>query len=413
MRLLEAGRLAPEFQRLLQTATEVDIAVAWARTSHALNLVMAAAQRGTRVRAIIGLSGNHTQPVALRAIDEIGELRIPDGKAAQTAQGGIFHPKIFIFRFSERPAVGWIGSANLTDGGFIKNVEAVWEVAPAKPLEAWFADLWGRLPRDPEATIEAYEDTWEPPTPVKQATPGERPQDNRPALTDGRPASWPAYVEALSTANAYWTHWSKRQDVRFSVLADDFSWADTIHTVGTIARRSTWTGLTDQERLMLLGIRDDTGAWGLLGSMRGAGRAKQIFRAQTADDRKFLAAARAALEPLLAAQGTDAAIAAAVVCLQRMTVTKGISHGVATRIMACARPDIAVSVNGGSAPALGPLAGLPDNAAALGRPATYEKLLQWVASQPWYNVPQPADPWQAMLWDMRAALIDCFVYEPV
>ena len=147
--------------------------------------------------------------------------------------------------------------------------------------------------------------------------------------------------------------------------------------------------------------------------MRGAGEAKSLFRGGTASDRKILTQLRAALDPLLAAQESEASIDAAVTCLSRMATHQGISHGVATRLIALARPDIAVSVNGGSAPNLGALTGLLKAPASLGRPENYRRLLQWVARQPWCRSPKPSDPWQATLWSMRAALLDCFVYNPV
>ncbi len=143
-----------------------------------------------------------------------------------------------------------------------------------------------------------------------------------------------------------------------------------------------------------------------------AGNAKRIFGGTSANDRAVLGRLHEALNDFMAVTWNDALIDAAIGCLERMTKEKGISHGVATRLMACARPDVAVSVNKGSAHRLGELAGLPQTAGALGRPRSYRLLLQWIAAQPWHAAPQPQEPWVTRLWAARAALLDCLVYEP-
>ncbi len=106
MRLLDSGNLQARLEELLSTATEVDDAVAWARASGALEQLRAAAGRGVRVRAVVGLAGNHTQPVALRALRDVGELRIADGAPARRAPSGIFHPKVFVFRSGSAASMG-------------------------------------------------------------------------------------------------------------------------------------------------------------------------------------------------------------------------------------------------------------------------------------------------------------------
>jgi hypothetical protein len=333
------------------------------------------------------------------------------------APGGIFHPKVFLFHRADS-STAWIGSANLTDGGFIRNVEVVWEVSPADAVSAWFDNLWDGLSADSETTIAQYEKTWTRPPFDPQLSGGGLPKEtykrpiDRPTLKNGFPSNWAEYLEALNHADRFWRKRSEKGG-HYSVLGETFSWMHTIKTVELIARRSSWVDFADRERWALLGMAEDDGTWGLLGSMRGAGAAKQIFRGNTKINREVLSRLRDALTPLLAAQGTAEAINAACECLTTMVKESGISQGVATRLMACARPDVAVSVNAGSAPYLGALTGLPETPSSLARIDNYRKLLQWVANQPWYNSPEPASDWEASIWRMRAALIDCFVYEPL
>lgn len=420
MQVLETRDLVAALGKRLRDAVEVDVAVAWARSGEALDLLQAAAKRGVAVRAIVGLSGSHTQPFALRTLAQIGTLRIADGLQGQTAPGGIFHPKIVVFR-GRLGSVGWIGSANLTGGGFMKNLEVVGEFEPADALSEWFNRLWCGLPVDPSAALEKYATGWAPSRSdlgnrplVETGTKKPRELSVRPSLRSETFTSWAAYRAALDQADEHWRWWSRDNAnvPRFSVTGENYSWLDTIEVVGSLIRRPGWGVLPDQERRILLGLGQKGGEWGLLGSMAGAGDAKQIFRGNTLEHRALLQRVHSALNTFIAATGTQASINAAIDCFGVITQQKGLSHGVATRLMACARPDIAVSVNAGSSQGLGNLADLPRTAAALGRPENYRKLLQWIAGQPWHMAPMPRDPWGARLWRARAALLDCLVYDP-
>jgi hypothetical protein len=72
----------------------------------------------------------------------------------------------------------------------------------------------------------------------------------------------------------------------------------------------------------------------------GAARiAKQIFRARTADDKQNLKLLRDAITPVISADTLRNAAAAACDALNLMCGVKGISTGVATRLLVLARPD--------------------------------------------------------------------------
>jgi HKD family nuclease len=413
MRLLNGKTLLHEFRQLVRQASEIDVAVAWACAGSALELLQEAAARGVRLRAIVGLAGDISQPEALTALKDAGALRLADGAVARNAPGGLFHPKVFVFRDKVGRSAGWIGSANLSDNGFIRSMEAVFEVSPAAQLEGWFEELWNTLPADSSAALDAYKKSRKRPMPPggNRASTEENAPTALPDLRDLKSADWAGYMHALSVADAYWRfHAADEFDGKFSVLAEAFSWVDTISTARIPIGRKSWDQLPDHDLRVLLGIGGPQGSWGLLGSMRRAVRAKGIFYGPSAAHKAARGRLRAALVPFVEASGVDASIAAALTCLEQMSAEHGISQGVATRLMACARPDIAISVNGGSAPNLGLVAGLPSSPSSLASTRNYERLLRWVVEQPWYDTPQPADAWPAMIWGMRAALIDCFVY---
>jgi len=84
-----------------------------------------AVRRGSRLEFVIGLDGRATRPEALSALFEMarGSDRMSLFCYASLPSGGIYHPKLYIFRTAQEfRAI--IGSSNLTEGGLRSNVEA-------------------------------------------------------------------------------------------------------------------------------------------------------------------------------------------------------------------------------------------------------------------------------------------------
>jgi HKD family nuclease len=119
MPLLDTDDLSFRFDELLKSATSVDIAVAWITSCGELDRLCAVASTKP-VRVVVGLTGNATHPVALRTLRAAAAVRVGYG------QPRTFHPKLYLFR-SMGSTTAWIGSANLTTGGFALNCELVHE----------------------------------------------------------------------------------------------------------------------------------------------------------------------------------------------------------------------------------------------------------------------------------------------
>jgi len=184
------------------------------------------------------------------------------------------------------------------------------------------------------------------------------------------------------------------------------SWLETIEAAaGLFEDKRDWADLNGEEISILLGLKHAGKEWGLLGNMAVAGKAVQAFR-QLPDVRKFI---RDQLGFVLRAKNVGN-VAANVI--GSISALPGFSTGVATRLIALARPEFGVSVNNGSAPALAGLMGWRQNPIALANPKNYSMLLDWVFEQPWHKSPEPEEEDAHRVWDMRAALIDVFVYEP-
>ena len=276
MQLIPRNALRRRFRELVEQAEKVDVAVAWAKPCDAVNALVEGAEAGKKIRVAVGLSFNGTNPTTLRRLHGAVKLRI-----ASPARG-IFHPKYFCFRNGTR-RICWVGSTNLTSGGFGGNVELVREFDDeTNEGQRWFTELWKRLNPNPEATIARYEREYE----KRQADPGDAPTP--PYRGGAQPfpplapqATWDEFVEGLHARNrlchdlidhdAAWNeHWD--------VLGQRRSYLHTIVTGRKVVRFSEgrWQNLTNDECLILRGEGTDKGGWGLLGTLRQAGRVRRV-----------------------------------------------------------------------------------------------------------------------------------------
>ena len=106
---LTTKKLLERFQGNLKHTDQIDIAVAWATSGTALQLLERwKKDHPKRIRAMVGTFGNATEPDALERLANIGELRLAEGDSM------LFHPKVYIFR--GKSLIVWVGSANLTEG---------------------------------------------------------------------------------------------------------------------------------------------------------------------------------------------------------------------------------------------------------------------------------------------------------
>ena len=410
MPLIERNHLLQRLGECLAEATHVDIVVAWATPCDALEALAERARRGTAIRIAVGVSGNVTIPTTLRRLQCFADLRI----APSSLQPGIFHPKYFRFRGPDR-TICWIGSANLTRGGFGENYELIHEFYDsAGEGQHWFESLWNTLDPDPDTAIGEYEDKYQPP----QRDPRPPPQGDIPDRVPlAERSTWDDFVEQLRALDDYW---NGKSGGRWNVLGDTHSWLHTIATGREVVRLPDWANLTKRECYILRGFsqkEEEEGGWGLLGTLKGAGRVVRVFNLYRHDpDRHDVGPVRTQLcgyvnQVLNSNYGEIAQDAHAVVqkIMENKKELKGFGAAAATRLLTLARPDRLVSVNGQSAAGLGKLSSLPTGRDPLAK--HYEELLNWVYEQPWFNAPQPDDPLERTIWHSRTALLDAFVYE--
>lgn len=406
MPLIYGNQHLERFVELVDEARRIDIVVAWASSCDEIEALAAS---NADIRAVVGTSGNSTNPSTLRHLTEFANLRIPPNNPPR-----IFHPKYYLFRGDK--TVCWIGSANLTKGGFGRNVELIHEFdLMRREDQEWFECLWADLEPDPWPAILEYEARYTPPQRSRRPAPY-RDQDDLPQLADI--VTWNDFYEGLRVYDEYYRNHDDHY--RFDVLGETHSWLHTINTGHEIVLLNDWMKLTQRECCILRGFianNDGEGIWGLLGTV--GFQANYVLNnnrmPEVGPDRQQI---RNLADPVVGAG--DNIIGIAHDAVQNIRAVRsipgerpGVGHAAATRWLALARPDCCVSVNGASARRLGEAADLPQNANGLAN--VYADLLGWLHGQDWFNEfngGEPNDPEEREIWNRRAALVDVFVYDP-
>ena len=385
--LINQENIQQRFNENLEWATEIDLATAWATIHDGLQALQSHTPP-LKVRAVVGLWGNATDPEALTKLAKIGELRLVDKSG--------FHPKVYVFR-GQAKAVAWIGSANFTNSGFGMNQEALFETRNIQDVEKWFDNLWEQCGSLDEYAIGRYAESRlnnppqhsTRPTRVAESDPLQTPLELLKQVDD-----WRSFVEALEQCDRWW---SNRQ--WWTVFGDPPSWRETIQVLHHIVRED-WHELSSYNRKRLLGLTTREDDWALLGRMRGPAQ-KSVF----GDNSEKI---QAVVRDVVAADNSEFPNVA-IRAYERLWSLKGIGQGIASRLLTLARPDRFVSLNNASETRLGNFFDLTP--ATLGQPKNYERLLQRIYDQTWFREPYPRNAREETICRMRAALLDCFVYD--
>lgn len=414
MPLRKGNQLSGRFEQLACRAERIDVAVAWARPCGAVEALV---QSTAEIRIVVGISKSFTDPSTLKRLIDLENVRlriVPDDESWH-----IFHPKYYCFH--GKKTLCWIGSANLTAGGFGGNDELVHEFElECEEDRQWFNDLWDRfVDQDPRPIIRKYEQRYTPPSRIPRPAGPER-AVGLPSLA--KVHTWEDFIEGLRAYDRYYR--SHQHRYKFDVLGETHSWLHTIRIGREVARRSDWTNLTPRECYILRGFtckHDNEGDWALLGGLRGG--APYVFNnANTPRVEPIRARIQNQLQQVLNTDPEDVAAVAhgAMETIRAMRHVEGahasIGHAAATRWLALARPEYLVSVNRESASRLGKASGFQQGSKALTSKEladVYSDFLTWLHDRPWFNEfneRQPDDPLERDIWNCRAALVDVFAY---
>jgi hypothetical protein len=378
-------------QSLGKWAERIKFAYVWVATDRGEAAHWKALPLEKIAHAVVGTQFAQTEPWALRELDKTGGLKVIIDSV------GTFHPKVTIgFKGQRVRAV--VGSANLTTAAFSKNAE-LGVVLDGGPADKAIADIiqfvqhsWERgTPLDYD-WLERYAVAWKRrprPTGIVPWTSAQA------ASIEDLDISWDDYYRLIESQEGR----KLQSGYRLSIFNVKESYLKEIEACRAAFRDDGgFSIIPPDSRKLIAGLRPHSS--GLLGSMKGAGIAKSIV----SDQADVIASVldQIPLTGVITAEQARLAV-------ESLTATKGIALGVATRLLAVKRPDVFLSVNGGSRPKIADLCsrGAPTNA------RSYVDLLSRIWKTPWWNSPMPTNPKQRRVWSARVALLDSALYEEI
>lgn len=390
--LSDSGDLRDEFGKLFAWADRVQMAYAWA-TSSAGTLQHWRAMHMRKIeRAIIGTQFAQTEPWALSALDEVKDrLRVA------ISSTGTFHPKLVI---------GWkggriraiVGSSNLTGAAFSSNIELNLLLSGeandpvAVGLAEFLDEAWEAGTELSAEWLDRYTEAWLKRPKFVGLVPHARLEV---ASIQSLDMSWPKYVELI--ANQEGRVLESGYKLSVSGPAPSYK-VELDRTRGAFAQHAVFANMPVEQRKLIIGMGSLSS--GLLGRMGAAGWAKQSVGSDPGRVGEYLDAL-----PLHGAVSLENAFD----LVSGLTTIRGISIGVASRVLAVKRPDIFVSVNNGSKRSLAKLLGR----GSVNTAQRYKDLLEIVWNTEWHRSEAPLDETQRAIWDRRAALLDAALYEEV
>ncbi len=377
-------------------ASEVDIAVAWITSQDLVeDIVKFAGVPGNRVRVIAGVHDFLTSPSALRSLhaNRLVKIGVP-------RSGEKFHVKLYLFKLKSH-RVCWVGSANLTDAGFSKNIELIHEHEDDGMGADWFQREWHSFNHPDEQWLVDYELMCV----AQSGKVQQKPQMHAPVELGHPLDSWHAFVGALVSADEQWI---EKSEGNHGVFSGKNTYLGVIRNAQPLFNVG-WESLSKDDARVLLGLPGEGGVdYGLLGSMKGAGVAKNVFLEASPKNVKTRQEIKLALDDLRRVP-TSALPLVARRAHEIITNREGFDFAVATRLMALARPEALVSVNSESAERLAQWSSFSVNSIKTSK--GYEKLIKWVIESKWWSAPKPSESLEYDLWLYRGALIDALVYQ--
>jgi hypothetical protein len=381
--LLSGEGLKKRLQQLVMLSERIDVAVAWATPSEALNDLLSVAQKSgaSVVRMLVGVSGYVTHPEALRKIHALANLRVYG-----EPNGVLFHPKLYIFHTSDTK-ICWVGSANLTPSGFGKNVEVVAELTDVNGI---FHEHFMALYQlgDADFDIDAYSLKWE------------EESRKRPRFLDDEKVSQSGPIEQANTTSseilfAGWVAFASE----LKATADLGDAISTLRAGYKLVRRPDWKlNLTEQEVDIMLGKRGTKFThFGELtriseGYFRGESL-KLVNKRLAIHNALSLVIDKKLFQPDLAEKAYE-----------NLKSLDGCGSALATRLLLFARPDWFVVVNERSFSWLTRTYHVSVSRSPTGR--EYANLIIEIQKQEWWKAPQPTNESDSELWQYRAALTD-------
>jgi hypothetical protein len=147
--------------------------------------------------------------------------------------------------------------------------------------------------------------------------------------------------------------------------------------------RDDWSHFEPEDRYKIIGHDQ----WELLGNNTAAGRANTVFNRDTPEHLEIRKKIYQAIKKVVNADD-DKVRAEALNFINTLRNIDGFNIGVATRLLALARPDRLITANGASG-RFAKIIGITLNRLLQIPPEGYNRALKWLDKRQWYSSPQP------------------------
>jgi hypothetical protein len=404
MKLLASpSAISKEVRRLLRSGAQLDAAVAWAGSNFPIVDLML--ERSAQIhRLIVGLHFYQTSPEFIRrTMDHPGVRFI-------VSTEGTFHPKVFLFSSADGTWQAIVGSANLTSGGFERNIEAAVLISNTdhgadraeQELRLFIAQQWDRARAMTQPTLAGYEAMWAAKQPVLRKLASRYGASHHHTGSDGGQGPLGAPI-LRQTWDDYVLQVRRDQHVeeRLSVLDTVRSW---------FREHDLFAAMSTDVRRRIAGI--DAGQngepdWRLFGSMVGAGTFKHLVISRPAGLSESLAAIPR--DGAVARVDYETFVELFQAAFQGRRGGGDSAVATASRLLAMKRPDVFVCVDSKNRARLCNAFGISQRMAMQ---AYWESVCERIYDSAWWNAPRPRNHEEGALWDGRAALLDSLYYDP-
>lgn len=378
--------------RLIRNYSEIHFAVAWASSGNLIYELLCNNCSAIK-QGVIGTHFYQTHP------DVLDQFCCSESVRFVLQPGGVFHPKLYLFRDKERWAV-LIGSANLTTAAFKANsetmllVEGTMDGSESLPdeVEELIERYWrtAETINDQEAKI--YRVVWN----HKQSS------LNRICGKYGANLAFRPLTSSLIMSMT----WEQFFDAVSKMTHHDFEQAlDFLDKARNAFKQHLSFDSIDQPlRKTIAGLpNSEDGRWGWFGSMGGAGFYHQavnqnnIHLSQALDCIPF--------QGIVSRNDYDGYISRFIEAFPN----GGDGVAVASRLLAMKRSDQFVCLNSSNRIRLCEDFGINANGITYER--YWEEIIERILDTPWWNAKPPAEEKERLVWDGRAAMLDAIFFE--
>jgi len=401
------------FEEAVESATAIDIAVAWISNCKPVKILSKFVSNGGNLRVVVGRDFNGTDPDAIERLIEVDSSVV---KWAQSSSG-VFHPKLYIFYCGDEIRL-IVGSANMTNAAFTVNVEVMYDVKcsieEVGDVCSFFSTQWNDGTVVTRTNLAKYRVDYENDRKrVKHEIKivdennygGIKHESNVVDVVSEEPnlfSGWKNYLSFLFGKAVYWESSLNNPPL----LYGGRSWIDALRSVCPLLERS-FENLSTVEKKALVGLEsEDFPSAAYFGRNKGNGLA---VKALTKSINQTQVEVEKALSELPSFP-EELTIGKVKKSYERMRNIENLGSAIVTRYLTLKRPDYLISVNSAS---------LEFYSEVFNKPKTrikewrgYGEILEILWNIPWMKSEQPENKFEQELWSFRAALLDVFAYRP-